>query len=71
MFLPSRVPIYLEYLLDHKRDVQQVLDELSLDWDLSTYSPVPLLDPLRSLRRRSGVRSDRHQQQGADAPVLH
>lgn len=41
MFLPSRVPIYLEYLLDHKRDVQAVLDQLHFDWDLSTYSPVP------------------------------
>lgn len=41
MFLPSRVPIYLEYLLDHRRDVQAVLDELHFDWDLSSYSPVP------------------------------
>lgn len=41
MFLPSRVPVYLEYLLDHRRDVQAVLDELHLDWDLSSYSPVP------------------------------
>jgi anaerobic selenocysteine-containing dehydrogenase len=41
MFLPSRVPIYLEYLLDHRSDVQAVLDTLGFDWDLSTYSPVP------------------------------
>jgi anaerobic selenocysteine-containing dehydrogenase len=41
MFLPSRVPIYLEYLLDHRTDVQKVLDQLHFDWDLSTYSPVP------------------------------
>jgi anaerobic selenocysteine-containing dehydrogenase len=45
MFLPSRVPIYLEYLLDHKHDVQEVLDELGFDWDLSTYSPVPVWIP--------------------------
>ena len=45
MFLPSRVPIYLEYFLDHKKDVQKVLDELGLDWDLSTYSPVPIWIP--------------------------
>jgi anaerobic selenocysteine-containing dehydrogenase len=41
MLLPSRVPIYLEYLLDHRSDVQAVLDKLGFDWDLSTYSPVP------------------------------
>jgi anaerobic selenocysteine-containing dehydrogenase len=45
MFLPSRVPIYLEYLLDHRRDVQAVLDQLHFDWDLSTYSPVPTWIP--------------------------
>jgi len=45
MFLPSRVPIYLEYFLDHKKDVQKVLDDLGLDWDLSTYSPVPIWIP--------------------------
>jgi anaerobic selenocysteine-containing dehydrogenase len=41
MFLPSRVPIYLEYLLDHRRDVEEVLRQLGLEWDLSSYSPVP------------------------------
>jgi anaerobic selenocysteine-containing dehydrogenase len=45
MFLPSRVPIYLEYLLDHRRDVQAVLDELHFRWDLSSYSPVPTWIP--------------------------
>jgi anaerobic selenocysteine-containing dehydrogenase len=44
-FLPSRVPIYLEYLLDHKRDVKQVLDKLHFTWDLSSYSPMPLWIP--------------------------
>lgn len=41
MFLPSRVPIYLEYLLDHRQDVQAVLDRLGFSWNLDTYSPVP------------------------------
>ncbi|MCP4197726.1 MAG: molybdopterin-dependent oxidoreductase [Proteobacteria bacterium] len=40
-FLKSKAPIYLEYLLGHKEDVQNILDELKLDWDLSSYSPVP------------------------------
>lgn len=51
MFLPSRVPIYLEYLLDHKRDVQQVLDQLGLKWDLSSYSPVPIWIPCEAHTR--------------------
>lgn len=45
MFLPSRVPIYLEYLLGHKQDVQKVLEQLGMQWDLSCYSPVPLWIP--------------------------
>jgi anaerobic selenocysteine-containing dehydrogenase len=45
MFLPSRVPIYLEYLLDHKEDVRRVVEKLDLAWDLSTYSPVPIWIP--------------------------
>lgn len=45
MFLPSRVPIYLEYLLGHKQDVQKALEQLGMQWDLSCYSPVPLWIP--------------------------
>lgn len=45
MFLPSRIPIYLEYLLGHKQDVQKVLEQLGMQWDLSCYSPVPLWIP--------------------------
>jgi len=41
VFLKSKAPIYLEYLLGHKEDVKKILDELGLDWDLSPYSPVP------------------------------
>ncbi|MFC1671145.1 molybdopterin-dependent oxidoreductase [Spirochaetota bacterium] len=45
VFLPSRVPIYLEYFLGHKKDVQKIVDELKLDWDLAAYSPVPIWIP--------------------------
>lgn len=45
MFLPSRIPIYLEYLLAHKQDVAKVLEQLGMQWDLSCYSPVPLWIP--------------------------
>lgn len=44
-FLPSRAPIYLEYLLDHKDDVEKVVTELGLKWDLTPYSPVPIWIP--------------------------
>ncbi len=53
-FLPSRVPIYLEYLLDHKRDVQQALDTLGLTWDLSSYSPVPRWIPCEAHAPEAG-----------------
>lgn len=45
MFLPSRVPIYLEYLLDHRDAVARVVEKLGLPWDLTTYSPVPIWIP--------------------------
>ncbi len=45
VFLPSRVPIYLEYFLGHKKDVEAVLKEINLDWDLTSYSPVPVWIP--------------------------
>jgi thiosulfate reductase/polysulfide reductase chain A len=41
MFLKSRVPIYLEYLLDHKEDVRKIVEELNLEWDLTPYNPIP------------------------------
>jgi len=50
MFLPSRVPIYLEYFLDHKADVEKILGQLGLDWDLSSYSPVPVWIPCEANR---------------------
>ena len=45
MFLPSRVPIYLEYFLDHKDDVQKVIDEIGIEWDFTPYSPMPVWIP--------------------------
>jgi len=57
MFLPSRVPIYLEYLLDHRTDVQAVLDKLGFDWDLSTYSRCRTGFRARRTRTRAGTTS--------------
>lgn len=45
MFMSSRVPIYLEYYLDHKQDVKKIMEELELEWDLTPYSPVPIWIP--------------------------
>lgn len=45
MFLTSRIPIYLEYLLKHAEDVRAVTDKLGLEWDFRPYSPVPLWIP--------------------------
>ena len=38
-FLDARVPIYLEYFLTRGAELQGVLDELGLDWDLADYRP--------------------------------
>lgn len=45
MFLPSRVPIYLEYLLEMKDEVKTVVDQMGIKWDLTPYSPVPIWIP--------------------------
>jgi len=55
MFLPSRVPIYLEYLLDHRTDVQAVLDKLGFDWTSRRTAPCRTGFPAR--RTRTGTDS--------------
>jgi F-type H+-transporting ATPase subunit delta len=37
MFLPSRVPIYLEYFLGHKKDVEAVIEKLNLSKVMSSF----------------------------------
>ncbi|MBI2989522.1 MAG: molybdopterin-dependent oxidoreductase [Deltaproteobacteria bacterium] len=37
-----RVPVYFPYLLDRAQELKEVLDQLGLNWDLSTYRPVPV-----------------------------
>jgi len=49
MFFESRVPIYLEYLLQHKDDVKEVTDQLGIEWDFTPYSPVPVWIPCQAL----------------------
>ncbi|MBI4492696.1 MAG: molybdopterin-dependent oxidoreductase [Chloroflexi bacterium] len=37
-----RVPVYYPHVLDRRQELQPVLDQLGLDWDLSIYQPLPV-----------------------------
>jgi anaerobic selenocysteine-containing dehydrogenase len=39
-FLDSRVPVYLEHLIDAGEKVKKVTDQLGLEWDLRPYTPL-------------------------------
>jgi anaerobic selenocysteine-containing dehydrogenase len=39
-FLKARIPIYLEHMIDKKKEMRAVLSEMGLDWDLSDYQPI-------------------------------
>jgi len=39
-YLKARMPIYLEHMIDKKKQMKAVLGELGLDWDLSDYQPI-------------------------------
>ena len=39
-FLDSRVPIYLEHLIDTGEKLKKVTDELGLEWDFRPYTPL-------------------------------
>ncbi len=53
MFLPSRVPIYLEYFLDHKEDVEKVIEKIGIEWDFTPYSPMPVWIPCEACEDNS------------------
>jgi len=36
------VPVYFPHLLDRAQELKEMLDRLGLNWDLSTYRPVPV-----------------------------
>lgn len=44
-FLPSRIPIYLEHVIDAAEDVRGITERLGLAWDFKPYSPVPIYIP--------------------------
>jgi len=39
-YLKARIPIYLEHMIDKKKQLKAVLSELRLEWDLSDYQPI-------------------------------
>ena len=47
-FLDARVPIYLEHFLDRGKELKDMLAQLSLDWDLSDYTPLSEFMPCPS-----------------------
>ena len=40
-FIKARIPIYLEHFIGLREDLQTVLGEMDLKWDLSDYEPMP------------------------------
>jgi molybdopterin-containing oxidoreductase family molybdopterin binding subunit len=47
-FLKARVPIYLEYLLKVREDVQEVMSNLGFPWNYEGYQPLPMYIPCQS-----------------------
>lgn len=45
VFLKAKVPIYLEYLLEAKEKVKEVMDKLGMEWNFDGYSPLPIYVP--------------------------
>jgi len=40
-FLSSRIPVYLEHLLDIGEELKKVTEEAGIPWDVSDYQPIP------------------------------
>jgi molybdopterin-containing oxidoreductase family molybdopterin binding subunit len=43
--LDARIPVYLEHFLSRREELEKVVDELKLDWDLSDYQPIGDFEP--------------------------
>ena len=39
-YLKARMPVYLEHFVDRKAELEKVLQEMGLEWDLSDYQPI-------------------------------
>lgn len=40
-FIQARIPVYLEHFLERREELEAVVKEMGLDWDLSDYDPLP------------------------------
>ena len=47
-FLSSRIPIYLEHLLDIGEELKRVTEEAGIPWDVSDYQPIPDWKPCQA-----------------------
>jgi molybdopterin-containing oxidoreductase family molybdopterin binding subunit len=47
-FLSSRIPIYLEHLLDIGEELKNVTEQAGIPWDVSDYQPIPDWKPCQS-----------------------
>ena len=53
-FIQARVPVYMEHFIERGEELDGVLGEMCLEWDLSDYEPLPewrSCDPFEQLRR--------------------
>lgn len=52
--LKVRIPVYLEHFLERREELEPVLKDMGLDWDLSDYEPLPQwrpCDPFEQLEK--------------------
>ncbi|MEE8450149.1 MAG: molybdopterin-dependent oxidoreductase [Thermodesulfobacteriota bacterium] len=45
LFLEARIPVYLEYLISVRQELDRVTKEINLAWDTSDYQPLPSWKP--------------------------
>ena len=50
-FTEARVPIYMEHFVERGEELQAVLDEMGIDWDLADYEGVPDWRPCEAYNR--------------------
>jgi len=50
-FIKARIALYLENFLARGEELKKVLDEMSMNWDLSDYEPIPQWRPCASFER--------------------
>ena len=49
--LKARIPVYLEHFLERREELEPVLQEMDLHWDLSDYEPLPQWRPCEAFEQ--------------------